>query len=319
MLVGGASGAAPPTGSISYTIDGGAAQTAVLGNGTTSVAIAGLAIGAHTVLISYGGDVNYLATASQPLAQALTVQQAPPAINAAGVTSAAGTGASVSPGGLMTIYGANLQASTSAGPAGAPAVPLLVALGGTQVLVNNRPAPLLYVSAGQINLQAPYETPVGTPVPVIVIANGVSSSPALVTFSFYAPNVFTYPRTASSTDPIITHANNTLITPSSPAQPGEVVVIWGTGAGELNNQPLDGAGAPATPPATTADTPFVTIGGREAAVQFSGLTPAYVGLLQINVQLPATLPAGNGTPASLPLVITFPGAVSAPVNLWVSQ
>jgi hypothetical protein len=29
------------------------------------------------------------------------------------------------------------------------------------------------------------------------------------------------------------------------------------------------------------------------------------------------LPAGTGTPPSLPVVITFPGGVSAPVNLWV--
>jgi hypothetical protein len=41
--------------------------------------------------------------------------------------------------------------------------------------------------------------------------------------------------------------------------------------------------------------------------------------LQINVQLPATLPVGSGTPPTLPLSVTYPGAASATVNLWVSH
>jgi uncharacterized protein (TIGR03437 family) len=151
----------------------------------------------------------------------------------------------------------------------------------------------------------------------VVVVNGVSGQPIMVTFSSYAPSVFLYPRTATSTDPVIVHANNTLVTPSSPAQPGEVLTIYGTGAGKLNHQPLDGMAAPASPPATTADTPTVTVGGAAATVPFSGLAPGFVGLLQINIQLPAVLPAVSGTTPTLPLVITFPGGASAPVNLWV--
>ena len=59
--------------------------------------------------------------------------------------------------------------------------------------------------------------------------------------------------------------------------------------------------------------------GQCPQVQFSGLTPGSVGLWQINIQLPATLPAGAGTPPTLPVVISFPGAVSTPVNLFVSH
>jgi uncharacterized protein (TIGR03437 family) len=223
----------------------------------------------------------------------------------------------------MSLYGTSLQGSTTDGAASAPSEPLPVTLSGTQVLVNGAPAPLLYVSPGQINCQVPYATPVGTPVQVVIVANGVSSQPIMVTFSSYAPSVFMYPRTVTSNDPVILHANNTLVTPDSPAQPGEVLVIYGTGAGKLDNQPLDGAGAPASPPATTVDTPSVTVGGVAASVQFSGLAPGFVGLLQINVQLPATLPAGTGTPPTLPLTIAFPGPTpgssNTTVNLWVSR
>jgi uncharacterized protein (TIGR03437 family) len=240
-------------------------------------------------------------------------------VGAAGGTS--NTPAGVSPGWLISLYGVNLQGNTNptGGSVTATSVPLSTTLGGTQVLVNGTPAPLLFVSPMQINAQAPFETPVGTPVQVAIVAGGLSSLPVIVTFNTYAPAVFLYPRTAISTDPVITHADNTLVTPSSPAHAGEVVTIWATGGGPLNNQPMDGAAGPTSPLATTVDTPTVTIGGAAGTVQFSGLTPGFVGLLQINVQLPATLPAGMGTPPSLPVVITFPGGVSAPVNLWISK
>jgi len=55
------------------------------------------------------------------------------------------------------------------------------------------------------------------------------------------------------------------------------------------------------------------IGGAAAQVQFAGLTPGLVGLLQINIQLPATLPAGN----NLPLAIAFGSSVAPTVNLAV--
>jgi uncharacterized protein (TIGR03437 family) len=289
--------------------------------GSASLTLAGLAVGTHTVACSYGGDANYPAVVAASIT--LIVQQATPAINAGGVVSAAGVNGGVSPGGLMTLFGTNLQGNPSSGAASAASEPLPIMLSATQVMVNGASAPLLYVSPGQINCQAPYETPVGTPVQVTVISNGVSSQPLMVTFSSYAPTVFLYPRTATSNDPVIVHANNTLVTPSSPAQAGEVLTIWATGAGPLNNQPMDGAGGPISPLASTVVTPTVTIGGFPGTVLFSGLAPTFVGEWQINVQLPATLPSGTGTPPSLPVVITFPGGApgssSAPVNLWTSK
>jgi hypothetical protein len=306
---------AAPGGTVSCTVDGTAvSQTATITAGSGSLTLSGLAGGTHTVACNYSGDSNYPAAVGFVT---LTVQQGPPALNAGGIVSAAGVNGGVAPGGLISLYGTNLQGSTSLGAANALSEPLPITLGGTQVLVNGASAPLLYVSPGQINCQAPYETPVGTPVQVVVVANGVSSQPLMVPFSSYAPTVFLYPRTATSNDPVITHADNTLVTPSSPAQPGEVLTIWTTGAGKLNNQPLDGAGAPTSPLATTVDTPSVTVGGASTTVQFSGLAPGFVGLLQINVQMPAVFPASTATPPSLPLVITFPGGVSAPVSLWV--
>jgi uncharacterized protein (TIGR03437 family) len=154
-------------------------------------------------------------------------------------------------------------------------------------------------------------------VQVVVVLNGISGLPIMVNFAANAPAVFGYDRLPTSFEPVIVHTDNSLVTPTALANAGEILTIYATGAGALNNPPLDGQAAPTSPAATTETTPSVTVGGAPAIVQFSGLTPGSVGLWQINIQLPATLPAATGTPHSLPLVISFPGASSTPVNLWV--
>jgi len=50
----------------------------------------------------------------------------------------------------------------------------------------------------------------------------------------------------------------------------------------------------------------VTIGGIPAAVSFSGLAPSFVGLYQVNVQVPATAPTGR----AVPIVLTVSGLAS---------
>jgi hypothetical protein len=300
-----------PTGSVSCTVDGGTTpQTATLTSGSGSLTLANLAVGNHNVVCTYSGDTNYPAAVAPAIT--LTVQTAAPVLGA--VVSAAGFGPAIAPGGLCTIFGANLAAATAFG-----SLPLPTVLNNVQVLVNGRAAPLLYVSATQINFQAPYETTVGTPLQVVVLDGTLSSLPLMATFQQYAPDIFTYQRTATSTDPVIDNASFSLITPSAPAQAGGIVIIYLTGVGVLNNTPADGTAAPSSPLAQTVVTPTVTVGGIPATVLFSGLAPGFVGELQINVQLPATLPNGNGTPPSLPVVVMFPGASSAPVNLWMNQ
>ena len=57
----------------------------------------------------------------------------------------------------------------------------------------------------------------------------------------------------------------------------------------------------------------MTVGGSQAQVQFAGLTPGFVGLVQINIRLPVVLPSGS----SLPLVVAFGSRTSPAVNLSV--
>ncbi|HYM11918.1 MAG TPA: CHRD domain-containing protein, partial [Bryobacterales bacterium] len=86
----------------------------------------------------------------------------PPAINQGGIISAVNdtTLAPASPGALITIYGANLSAtSTDASGLEAPRLP--ITLDGTEVGIDGRQAPVEYVSPTQINVQVPFETETG--------------------------------------------------------------------------------------------------------------------------------------------------------------
>ena len=48
-------------------------------------------------------------------------------------------------------------------------------------------------------------------------------------------------------------------------------------------------------------TPTITIGGKPADIQFSGLAPCFVGLWQLNVKVPEDAPTGG----DVPMVITL--------------
>jgi hypothetical protein len=104
----------------------------------------------------------------------------------------------------------------------------------------------------------------------------------------------------------VTHADGTLVTAASPAKPGEVVVIYATGLGSTNPPVSAGQATPAPAPragslylqfdfSTNArprfpeHTPF-SPGPPGPTPEFVGLTPGQVGLYQINVKIPETIP-----------------------------
>ncbi|MBL8232144.1 MAG: IPT/TIG domain-containing protein [Bryobacterales bacterium] len=93
----------------------------------------------------------------------------------------------VAPGGILWINGLNLgPAADLAAPEGA----LPTELGGTQVRINNRPAPIYSVSTSKIAVQVPWETPGGL-MQVVVQRNGVNSRPARVNIANPVPAVRT--------------------------------------------------------------------------------------------------------------------------------
>jgi uncharacterized protein (TIGR03437 family) len=211
---------------------------------------------------------------------------------------------------IASIFGTNLANGTF----GAGSLPLPTILGGVQVMVGGVPAPLYVVTPLQINFQVPCEMPLTGSATITVNNNGAASAAQSITLAPYAPGVFY--RTSATVDADIIHVDNSWVAQSSPAKAGEILIVWATGIGSLSQLAATGAASPGSPPAQAVDLPTVTVGGASAVVQFAGLTPGSVGLVQINIQLPSILPAG----ASLPLVVTFPGgSASQPVSLWVQS
>jgi uncharacterized protein (TIGR03437 family) len=201
---------------------------------------------------------------------------------------------SVSPGSLFSIFGTGLSAQS----ASASTLPLPRTLGGTQVLVNGQPAPIVYVGANQINAQMPIEAPIGKSISLTVTNAGAISNAVTVTIPPAAPGLFTF----NGNQAIVQNPNGSLNSGTTPARPGDVLVTYLTGGGAVNSAGpwTTGAGSPGGASSVTAQY-SLTVGGTKAEVYYVGLTPGFVGLYQTNFKLPAL------TPGSYPIVLTIGG------------
>lgn len=209
-------------------------------------------------------------------------------------------GAALSPGMIVQIYGTNLSTQS----VGASAIPLSDSLGGTSVTIGGLPAPLYYVSPGQINAQVPSELAAGGEYQIVVSSGGAQTTPASIGTTSVAPGVAAY----TTGQAIAQHTDYSLVTASSPAKPGETIVFYLVGMGLTDTPVASGAASPANPLAHPLIAPTVMLNGVTApasSVVFAGLTPGVVGLYQIDFQVPASAPNGN-----LPLVISQSGSQS---------
>src|SRR5439155_25727867 len=80
--------------------------------------------------------------------------------------------------------------------------------------------------------------------------------------------------------------------PPRPPNPGDFITIYTTGMGSVTNPPATGQAGSGQP---TATLPQLLIGGVPARVDFSGLAPNFVGLYQINAQVPTGTSGGGFT------------------------
>jgi adhesin/invasin len=106
----------------------------------------------------------------------------------------------------------------------------------------------------------------------------------------------------------------TLAQPDTPASIGETVVIYCAGLGAVSPVVKEGLPESATLPLSTTVNPVtVTIAGKAAQVVFSGLTPGYAGLYQVN----AVVPSGIATGDAVPVVVSVAGQDSPSVAIAV--
>jgi uncharacterized protein (TIGR03437 family) len=222
------------------------------------------------------------------------------------VNNATFEGDVLAPGGIVAVFG---DGFTTGQPAQAGSLPLPTELGGARVLVNDRAAPVYYVSANQINFQIPFDTPVGDAV-VRVEKAGVRGNAVSVRLGRSVPRLL---RLNIADYGIVVNQDGSFPIPpmqgvnSHPAKVGDTVVIYALGLGQTDPAVQSGAAAPGDPLGRArgnfrisfgAPGPFGS-GSAEVMPLYVGLTPTFVGLYQINVTIPPTAPRGSAVPLAL--------------------
>jgi uncharacterized protein (TIGR03437 family) len=154
---------------------------------------------------------------------------------------------------------------------------------------------LVSVSPTQINLQVPWTLQSGT-AEIVVTVNGSVSASFKATVGGLAPGIFTTqygvgPAIAINADGSLAATEGSIPgLATRPAKVGETIIILATGLGLVTPPIVTGAAA-SDAVRRTLIMPNVTIGGVTATVSFSGLSPQFVGVNQLNVVVP-NVPAG---------------------------
>jgi uncharacterized protein (TIGR03437 family) len=255
------------------------------GSGIASINVATGQIDPHSSIFGPGGSPVGLAP--DPLTT--------PTPTVTLVANAEGGLATIAPNTWVEVLGSNIS------PAGDTRVwqipdfvnnQLPTSLDGVSVTVNGVPAYIYYISPTQVNILTPPDAISGS-VPVQVSDNGVISAKFMVQAQAESPSFFVFgggPYIAA------THADGSYLGPSSlypglttPAQPGETIVMYANGFGATSTPVVSGS---ETQSGTLSPMPVITIGGIAATVAFAGLnvTP---GEFQFNVVVPSSLANGD--------------------------
>jgi uncharacterized protein (TIGR03437 family) len=202
----------------------------------------------------------------------------------------------LSPGSLVSLFGTGLAASKAT----ASTVPLPDSIADVSVTFSGIKAPLQFVSPGQINLQVPWRVPPGI-TDIVVTASGHTSAAFGAHVGPVSPGIFTISSgwgqaLAINSDGTIAGDYGSIPgVQTEPATVGNTLMILATGLGLVTPAITDGA-ASSDQERTTVATPTVLVKGFPAVVTFSGLSPQFVGVNQINIVVPegAWGPGGGG-------------------------
>jgi len=196
---------------------------------------------------------------------------------------------------------------------------LPTSLAGVSLVIAGQPVPLFYAGSGQVNAQLPFTlAPNGQAQAVLTVQAGsqiLSTDPQTFSVGAVQPAIFTTNSSGTGQGVVLSNPAGQIVNSSAPARAGDVVTAYGTGLGMTDPPPpASGGKTPAAPPLyKVTNTATATVGGINAPVQFAGLAPGFVGLYQVNIQIPTGVPAGD----AVPLVITQSGVASNTVTIAV--
>jgi uncharacterized protein (TIGR03437 family) len=236
-----------------------------------------------------------------------------PSISQGGIVNAVSNrgGGGIAQGSIFTIYGTNLGPATSWTAYQFPIpdtvnnVTVSVKQGSTTVK-----AYLLYVQANQINAIMPSNAPLGD-VQITVTYNGIigASSTATIVKVAFGVNSAAYGTGQGIIQNYNSDTDHPFNTASTPAKPGQIEIIVGTGLGPITTP--DNQSPPCCAPTTPVQ---VVVGGIQADIAYSGRAPGNAGQDQINFTVPANAPLG----CSVPMQVSTGGSWSNTVRIAIS-
>jgi uncharacterized protein (TIGR03437 family) len=230
--------------------------------------------------------------------------------------------AGIVPGSWITIKGSHLSSVTDTWDKFIANGKLPTTVDGVSVKVGGQDAYINYVSDSQINALVPN---VGTGSMAVSVTNSngnasmsgnsVAVQPAL----FLWVNKYAVATHVAACTPLPyctwAVANGTFqgVT-TTPAKPGETIVLWGTGFGPTSPVAPVGVPVPSDQAYATTNAVSATVNGTPAAVYQNQafLAPTSAGEYQLAITIPANAPDGD-----LPVVITVNGAQS-PTGVFVT-
>jgi uncharacterized protein (TIGR03437 family) len=211
------------------------------------------------------------------------------------VNAASALPTAAAPGLIVSIFGANL--GPTQGDSGRVVGGVLEStVAETRVMFDSNPAPLLYVSADQINAIVPYAVAGRFSTQLQVEYRGTRSSALVLQVVDAAPGIFTMNKQGTGPGAILNqdYSVNGL---TRAAARGSVVMIYATGEGQTSPGGVDGRLAGSAPYPAPVLPVKVTIGGRDTEVLYAGAAPGFVaGSMQINVRIPNDAPTGDEVP-----------------------
>ena len=231
--------------------------------------------------------------------------------NAASVVNAAQVGGGIAPNTYLSIYGTDLAATKrtwTTADFGANGTTLPTSLDGVSVTLNGEPAYICYISPVQINLLTPTDMATVGKVTVQVSNGTLTSSVVSATVQATAPAFFLFDAAGHVA---ATHANNTPIgtatstPPGTPAAPGELIVLYGTGFGPTIPPTVNGQLQ--TVPALMTSYPVIQFNGATGTIAWGGLSAT--GLYQFNVTIPNGVEDGD-----ISVTAATGGGISSPIT-----
>jgi uncharacterized protein (TIGR03437 family) len=243
----------------------------------------------------------------------------PPTVPSGGVVTLNGTANAIQPGAWFSIYGTNLITGS---------VPQLwsgnypTTLGGTSVMIDNKPAYLWYAGPTQLNVQAPDDTTRGVVNVAVTTSSGTATS--TVTLADQSPawsllgddkhvaGIIVRPDgsgaygSGSGSYDIIGPTGTSLGYKTVAAKAGDTIVLFGGGFGPTS--PSIPAGQAYNGPAAAAvDNIAVTINSHSVSSFFTGVQSP--GLFQFNITLPPGLGTGDQPLSAMVNGVSTPAGV----------